>query len=101
MAASLNSWENFRRDNTMARSSVRWVLSLNRLSQKWGRVQFSAGLTAGLSFVHRYSNSDNILPLAATTFEGIESRANSKPNRPSSFFRNLPRQREKPLRMAA
>jgi len=30
---------NFRRDNPMFHSSIRWVLSLNWLSQKWGQVQ--------------------------------------------------------------
>jgi hypothetical protein len=39
MASSLNSRLNFRRDNPMFASSIRWVLSLNSLSQKWGQVQ--------------------------------------------------------------
>jgi hypothetical protein len=31
---------NFLRDNPMTQFSIRWILSLNRLSQKWGQVQF-------------------------------------------------------------
>jgi len=30
---------NFLRDNPMTQFSIRWILSLNRLSQKWGQVQ--------------------------------------------------------------
>src|ERR1700736_5466266 len=38
-AASLNSFVNCLRDNPMTQFSIRWILSLNRLSQKSGQVQ--------------------------------------------------------------
>jgi hypothetical protein len=41
---------NFRRDNPMFRSSIRWVLSLNCLSQKWGQVHTSGTPIARFSY---------------------------------------------------
>jgi hypothetical protein len=38
-AASLNSLVNCLRDNPMTQFSIHWILSLNRLCQKWGQVQ--------------------------------------------------------------
>jgi len=32
---------NFLRDNPMTQFSIRWILSLNRLSQKWGQVHIN------------------------------------------------------------
>jgi predicted GNAT family N-acyltransferase len=33
---------NFLRDNPMTQFSIRWILSLNRLSQKWGQVHIAS-----------------------------------------------------------
>src|ERR1019366_3599047 len=41
-AASLNSLVNCLRDNPMTQFSIHWILSLNRLCQKWGQVQSPA-----------------------------------------------------------
>ncbi|MFP5233386.1 MAG: hypothetical protein ACLGQX_12270, partial [Acidobacteriota bacterium] len=38
-AASLNSLVNCLRDKPMTQFSIRWILSLIPLSQKWGQVQ--------------------------------------------------------------
>ena len=45
-AASLNSLVNCLRDNPMTQFSIHWILSLNRLSQKWGQVQAAILLLA-------------------------------------------------------
>ncbi|HYI94236.1 MAG TPA: anti-sigma factor, partial [Bryobacteraceae bacterium] len=39
-AANLNSFVNFLRDNPMTQFSIRSILSLNHLFQKWGQVQY-------------------------------------------------------------
>jgi hypothetical protein len=35
------------RDKPMTQLSIRWILSLNRLSQKWGQVQYGTSICAG------------------------------------------------------
>jgi hypothetical protein len=42
----LNSLVNCLRDNPMTQFSIHWILSLNRLSQKWGQVQAAILLLA-------------------------------------------------------
>jgi len=41
MAATLTSFVNFRRDTAMSQFSIRWILTLNCLSQKARQVQSS------------------------------------------------------------
>src|SRR5665213_838803 len=50
-AASLNSFVNILLDNPMTQFSFGWILSLNRLCQKWGQVH--SGVTACYYRTHR------------------------------------------------
>jgi len=39
------------RDNPMTQFSVQWILSLNRLSQNWGQVQFISGYLSATDYI--------------------------------------------------